>query len=145
MKSARNKSGFPSITCLFGRLPYFFYLLICTGLTSSLIYQKYILNIYIKEPFYIKEKVRNPLETDSIKSQISSKTSRIPRFSKNGKWREIKTEYNLYNEAYDDNNFDVQLKRQVRGVKLSSFRNDQSYTSSKKVFGIDIAEIHAGT
>ena len=48
----------------------------------------------------------------------------------------LKTEYNLHNEACDDNNFDVQLKRQVRGLNLFSFSNDQSSTSSKKVFGL---------
>ena len=57
----------------------------------------------------------------------------------------LKTENNVYNGTYDDGNFDVQSKRQVRRVYLSLFRKDQSSTFSKKVFRIDITVIHTGT
>ena len=53
----------------------------------------------------------------------------------------LKTENNMYNEACDDGNFDVQSKRQATGFNLSLFNNDLA----KKVFGIDIAVIHTGT
>ena len=55
-----------------------------------------------------------------------------------------KTENNVYIESYDDGNFDVQPKRQVRGVNLSLFRNNWSSIFSNKVFGIDKAVIHTG-
>ena len=58
----------------------------------------------------------------------------------------LKTENNVFYEAYGDGNFDIQPKRQVRGVNLSSFRNDQLSVFSNKVFGIDdIAVIHTDT
>ena len=57
----------------------------------------------------------------------------------------LKTENNVYNEAYDDGNFDVQPKRQVRGVNLSLYRNDRSFILSNKAFGLDIAVIHMDT
>ena len=64
-------------------------------------------------------------------------------FSNNGKFREIKKlKNNVYNGTYDDGNFDVPSKRQVRGVNISLFRNDRLYTFSKKVFRIDLAVIH---
>ena len=62
-----------------------------------------------------------------------------------GEIRKLKTENNLYNEACDHGNFDVEPKRQVRGVNLSLFRSDQSYIFLNKAFGIDIAVIHTGT
>ena len=57
----------------------------------------------------------------------------------------LKTENNLYNEAYDADNFDVQSKRQVREFNLFLFYNDQSSTFSEKVFGRFIVVIHTGT
>ena len=58
----------------------------------------------------------------------------------------LKTENNVGYEAYGDGNFDIQPKRQVRGVNLSSFRNNQSSVFSNKVFEIDdIAVIHTDT
>ena len=57
----------------------------------------------------------------------------------------LKTENNVYNEACDDGNFDVQSKRQARGFNLSLFYNDRSSAFSKNVFGIGIAVIHTGT
>ena len=57
----------------------------------------------------------------------------------------LKTENNMYNEACDDGNFDVQSKRQATGFNLSLFYNDLAPTFSKMVFGIDIAVIHTGT
>ena len=36
----------------------------------------------------------------------------------------LKTENNMYNEACDDGNFDVQSKRQATGFNLSLFYND---------------------
>ena len=57
----------------------------------------------------------------------------------------FKTENNVYNEAYDNGNFDVQSKRQVRGFNLSLFYNDRSSTFLKKGFGRDIVIIHTGT
>ena len=56
----------------------------------------------------------------------------------------LKTENNVYNEACDDGNFDVQSKRQATGFNLCLFYNDLSSTFSKKVFQIDIAVIHTG-
>ena len=56
----------------------------------------------------------------------------------------LKTENKVYNRTNDDGNFDVQSKRQVRRINLSSFHKDQSATFSKKVFRIDIAVIHTG-
>ena len=51
----------------------------------------------------------------------------------------------VYNEAYDDGNFDGQPERQVRGVNVSLFRNDRSSVFWNSVFGRDIAVIHTGT
>ena len=53
-------------------------------------------------------------------------------------------ENNVYKEAYDDCNFDVQPKRQVKRVNLSLFRNDRSSIFSNRVFGIDITVIYTG-
>ena len=58
---------------------------------------------------------------------------------------EGKTENNVYNEVYDDSNFDIQSKRQVREVILSLFRDSRSYIFSNRVFGTDIAVIDTGT
>ena len=44
----------------------------------------------------------------------------------------LKTENDVYNEAYDDGHFNVQSKRQAREFNLSLFYNDQSSTFSKK-------------
>ena len=57
----------------------------------------------------------------------------------------LQAENNVYNEARDNNNFDVQSKSQVRGVNLTIFWNDRSSSFSTKVFGIDTAVIHTGT
>ena len=57
----------------------------------------------------------------------------------------LNTENNVYNEAYDDRNLDVRLKRQVREVNLSLFWNDQSIFFSNIALGIDTVEIHTGT
>ena len=54
----------------------------------------------------------------------------------------LKTENNVYNEAYVDSNFDAQSKRKVSEFNLSSFYIDRSSTFSKKVFGRDITVIH---
>ena len=54
----------------------------------------------------------------------------------------LKTENNVYNEAYVDSNFDAQSKRKVSEFNLSSFYNDRSSTFSKKVFVRDITVIH---
>ena len=56
----------------------------------------------------------------------------------------LKTGNNVYNEACDDGNFDVQSKRQAIGFNLCLFYNDLSSTFSKKVFRIDMAVIHTG-
>ena len=55
-----------------------------------------------------------------------------------------KTENNVYNEAYDDGNVDVQPKRHIREVNLSLFRTRSSIFWNR-VFGIDIAVIHTDT
>ena len=55
----------------------------------------------------------------------------------------LKTENNVYNEACDDGNSDVQSKRQATGFNLCLFL-DLSSTFSKKVFQIGIAVIHTG-
>ena len=57
----------------------------------------------------------------------------------------LKTENNVYNEACDNDNFDVQSMRQATGFNSSLFYNDKLSTFLKKVFGIDIAVIHTGT
>ena len=54
----------------------------------------------------------------------------------------LKTEKNVYNEACDDGNVDVQSKRQAKGFNICLFYNDLSSSFSKKVFRIDIAVIH---
>ena len=46
-----------------------------------------------------------------------------------------KSENNVYDEALDDGNSDVQSKRQIRGVNLSLFRNDRSSTFSVQFLG----------
>ena len=55
----------------------------------------------------------------------------------------LKTENNIHNGTYDDGNFNVQSKRQVREVNL--FRNDRSSTFSKMAFRINKAVINIGT
>lgn len=70
----------------------------------------------------------------------------IPRFypeMKNG--GKLKTDNNVYNEACDDGNFDVQTNRQVRGVNQSLFQNDRLSIFSDKAFLIDIVVFHTGT
>ena len=57
----------------------------------------------------------------------------------------LQTENNVHNEAYDDDKFDVQSKRQAREFDLSLFYSDRLSTFSKNIFGIDITVIHAGT
>ena len=57
----------------------------------------------------------------------------------------LKTENNIHNGTYDDDNFNVQSKRQVREVNLSLFRNDRSSTFSKMAFKINKAVINIGT
>ena len=59
--------------------------------------------------------------------------------------RKLKTENKVYNEAYNDGNFDVQSNRQATGLNSSLSYNDRKSSLSKKVFGIDIAVIHTGT
>ena len=57
----------------------------------------------------------------------------------------LKTENKVYNEAYNDGNFDVHLKRQATGLNSSLSYIDRTSTFLKKVFGIDTAVIHTGT
>ena len=47
----------------------------------------------------------------------------------------LKHEDNVYNEAYDDGNFDVQSKRHLRGFNLFLSYNDRSSIFLKNVFG----------
>ena len=63
----------------------------------------------------------------------------------NKKWLAIITENKVYFEGYDDSNLDIQPKRQIRGVNLSLFRNDQSSIVWTKVFAINMTVIHTGT
>ena len=57
----------------------------------------------------------------------------------------LKTENNLYNEAYDDVTFLCSLKRQAREFNLSLFHNDRSSIFSKIVCETDIVVTHTGT